>query len=229
MTTHLSRIAAAAAVAALASMSCRLLSGKPSGSATPQGAGGGQVLFQDDFSSAQGNWQVGENSDSDAEYVDSALQARVKSTDYLAWWDKDSTAFKDVHIEVTVKDQSQDTSHSFGLLCDQQGHGQAAHYWFALDPNGKYEIGKRVVGQDDIVLTGNGDWASSNLIAKNAKSYRLGADCTHGNLAFYVDGQKIDSVQDSTYNDGIVALFLWSSDKPTGPVIFDDVAITSMQ
>ena len=65
---------------------------------------------------------------------------------------------------------------------------------------------------------------------KNAPSYRLGADCGHGQLALYVNGKKLDSAQDSTYSEGIVALFVWSGDNTSaGPVVFDDFVITPLR
>ncbi len=226
MKANLIKPALAVAGILVTGLACKALF--PEDSSTSEEANRPAPIFQDDFTDST-NWKLGTDSDAVSEYAEGGLRMKVSTTDYISWVDQDSTNYKDIHFEATVKDNSTDDSYTFGLLCDQQGHGKAAHYWFGLDPNGNYAIGKHVVGNDDAILTGNGDWAASDLITKHAASYRLGVDCGHGTLAFYVDGKKLDSVQDNTYSQGIVALFLWSADKPAGPVVFDDVVITPLK
>jgi len=82
---------------------------------------------------------------------------------------------------------------------------------------------------DDEILTNNGQWETSDLIPQNASSYRLGADCGNGTLTLYVDGQQIDSVSDSTYTSGGIALFAWSGEEvQTVNVSFDDFLMTEL-
>jgi hypothetical protein len=98
-----------------------------------------------------------------------------------------------------------------------------------MTPAGQYAIAKAVAGQNDIFLTNNDQWASSNAIKSNASSYRIGADCGNGVLTFYVDGQQIDSVSDSTYESGGVGLFTWSGKEGTVTnVSFDDFLMTQL-
>jgi hypothetical protein len=78
-----------------------------------------------------------------------------------------------------------------------------------------------------VFLTNNDEWADSDLIAENADSYRLGADCGNGNLTLYVDGQQIASVSDTTYTNGGVAVLVWSAEE-AGDVTFDDFVLTKL-
>jgi hypothetical protein len=81
----------------------------------------------------------------------------------------------------------------------------------------------------DSILTNDGQWIKSSLIASGADSYRLGADCGNNTLALYVDGQLIDSVTDSTYTSGNVGLFAWSGEELNGTnVSFDDFVLTKL-
>ncbi len=234
MNAKLFRYVLALAAAVSATLACKFLSrGAPSAPATsaPVEAAKAAPLFQDDFTDTT-IWETENTSDDVIDYADGTLKIKIWSGEYFVWSNLLGKSFKDVHIEATVQDQSTDTAHSFGLVCGQQrsgGHATVAHYWFGLDPNGYYEIGKRVVGKDDVVLTGNGDWATSEAFPKNAHSYRLGADCGHGTLTFYVNGTQIASVQDATYAEGGVGLFLWSGQGSAGPVTFDDVVITALK
>ena len=82
----------------------------------------------------------------------------------------------------------------------------------------------------DLFLTNNDQWAESDQIAKNATSYRIGADCGNGTLILYVNGKQIASVQDSSYEKGKVALFALSSTEEDGAdVTFDDFIVTDLK
>jgi hypothetical protein len=96
-----------------------------------------------------------------------------------------------------------------------------------VTPAGEYAIAKASLAQTDVFLTNNDEWADSDLIAENADSYRVGADCGNGTLTLYVDGQQIASVTDSTYTVGGVALLAWSAEE-VADVTFDDFVMTKL-
>jgi hypothetical protein len=80
-----------------------------------------------------------------------------------------------------------------------------------------------------VFLTNDDQWAASDLIPTDAASYRLGADCANDTLTLYVDGQQIDSISDSSYVSGGVALFTWSGEEATTTdVSFDDFLMTQL-
>jgi hypothetical protein len=99
-----------------------------------------------------------------------------------------------------------------------------------MTPAGEYAIARAAEGQSDVFLTNNDQWASSDQIAQNADSYRVGADCnSNGTLTLYVDGQQIASVSDSTYTSGGVALMVWSGEEATTTdVSFDDFLMSQL-
>jgi len=81
----------------------------------------------------------------------------------------------------------------------------------------------------DVFLTNDDAWGDSDLIAVNAESYRVGANCGEGILNLYVDGQVIATALDDTYTNGQVALFAWSDvDAITTDVSFDDFMMTKL-
>lgn len=90
-------------------------------------------------------------------------------------------------------------------------------------------IARADVNQTGAILTNNNEWGTSGLITQDASSYRIGADCGNGTLTLYVDGQEIDSVSDSSYTSGGVALFTWSAlEATTTDISFDDFVLTSL-
>ncbi len=190
---------------------------------------GGNVLLEDDFSISRDRWGTLTDAESSLEYQDEALRMRVFKENFVAWSTPDDKDYQDVHMEVTALNHSTDPATAFGFICAQQADDWS-FYYLAMTPAGEYAIIRATTGESDEFLTGDGQWASSDLIASSAASYRLGADCGQGTLTLYVDGQKIASVSDSIYAGGRVGLFTWSGDKPnTADVTFDDFLLTSLQ
>ena len=189
---------------------------------------GGDVILSDDFSSQQ--WGIGTDADKSVEYVNEALQIIVYTKNYFVWSTPDDQDYQNVHMEVTVINNGTDSTTAFGLMCNQQAGADNSFYYFAVTPAGQYAIAKAEEGADaDIFLTNNDEWANSDLIVKNASSYRVGADCGNGTLTLYVDGQQIASVSDSSYTSGGVAVFTWSGEEATNTnVSFDDFLMTEL-
>lgn len=187
---------------------------------------GSDVLLEDDFSSA--SWGTGTDTDSSVEYANEALQFIVYTDNYFVWSTPDDEDYSDVHLEVTALNNSTDPNTAFGLICNMQITNVS--YYFAITFNGKYAIAKSMLALDDLFLTNDDAWAESDLIPQNASSYRVGADCgSDGTLTLYVNGQLIDSVTDTDYTSGNVALFTWSGEEPVGAdVSFDDFELKEL-
>jgi hypothetical protein len=203
---------------ALAALACQAIGGGESaGPSAPPGVG--DVLLSDDFSSAQ--WDTGTDADSAVEYANEALQMIVSKENFFVWSTPDDVDYENVHMEVTVVNKGTDSTTAFGFMCNKSTGND--FYYFAMTPAGQYAIAKAAEGQIDLFLTNNDEWADSDLIAVNASSYRVGADCGRGTLTLYVDGQEIASVTDSSYTSGTIALFTWSGKMPNSTdVSFDD-------
>jgi hypothetical protein len=187
------------------------------------------VLFEDDFTSGRSQWGTGTDADRSVEYVDDALNIQIFTGNYVVWTYPNETDYENIHMEVTVKNNGSDENTAFGIFCYKQYPIDDSRYYFAVTANGEYAIAKAALAVDDEFLTNNNEWAASDLIAKNASSYRIGADCGNGKLTLYVDGQQIDSVSDTTYTSGGIALFAWSPETVNKVnVSFDDFIMTEL-
>jgi hypothetical protein len=187
------------------------------------------ALLQDDFSGGRTKWGTGTDTDSGVEYVDEALNMQVFTKNYFVWSTPNDKDYENVHMEVTVINNGTDPTTAFGIICYQQHPITQSNYYFAITPAGEYAIAKAALALDDEFLTNNNEWAKSDLISKDAASYRIGADCGNGTLTLYVEGQKVDSVSDSTYTTGGIALFTWSGQESTlANVSFDDFVMTKL-
>jgi hypothetical protein len=190
----------------------------------------GNILWQDDFSDT-GIWETWADSDSSAEYVNGAFNMNLFTKDILNWAaPNDGNSYQNIHMEVTTMTNDSDPTAGFALVCNLQSDGHS-YYYLMMKSTGEYAIAKAIKGPNDVFLTNNDHWATSDLITQNASSYRLGADCgSDGTLTLYVDGQKIDSVSDSTYGPGRVGLLIWSSsDTNKTDITFDDFIMTALK
>jgi hypothetical protein len=187
------------------------------------------VLLNDDFSSKQ--WGTGTDSDSSIEYENGTLRTIVYTKNWFVWsTPPNSQDYQNIHMEVTVINNGTDSTTAFGLMCNQQSSAKSSFYYFAITPSGQYAIAKATAGQSDMFLTNNDKWAASDLIKKDASSYRVGADCSsNGTLTLYVDGQQVASASDVSYTSGGVAVITWSGEEATKTdVSFDDFMMTQL-
>ena len=188
----------------------------------------GDILLQDDFSDNT-KWGTLTDSTSSVEYQNDTLQMQVFQENYVIWSRPNDKNYQNVHAEVTVTNNDDDPTTAFGFICAQQSK-QWSFYYLAATADGEYAIIRATDGGDDVFLTGDNNWAYSDLIAYEAPSYRVGADCGGGRLTLYVDGKQIASVTDNTYGTGRVGLFTWSGAKVTSAnVTFDDFLLTSLK
>jgi len=224
-----SRVLLAVACLTLAALSCQALTGLGGGTPAAPGTQSpqeGKVILEDDFSSA--GWGTGTDTDSSVEYVNDALQVIIYSKNYFVWSTPNDDDYESTHMEVTVTNNNTDPTTAFGIMCHQQVTSDA-FYYFAITPAGQYAIAKASVGEKDVFLTNNNEWQYSDFVKANAPSYRIGADCGKGTLTLYMDGQQVDSVTDSTYTGGGVALFVWSGeDVASADVSFDDFVMREL-
>jgi hypothetical protein len=224
----------AVACLALAALSCQAVSNLVEGGATATTVPGAQspeaggVLLQDDFSST--GWGTGTDADSSVEYdtENGTLRMTVSTKNWFVWSTPNDQDYQNVHMEVTVINNDTDPTTAFGVMCNQQTVDDS-FYYFAITPAGQYAIAEASLAASDVFLTNEDKWEYSDLINKNAESYRIGADCANGTLTLYVDDQQVASVQDDTYTSGGVALFVWSGEEATSAnVSFDDFLMTGM-
>ncbi|RPJ28871.1 MAG: hypothetical protein EHM33_02940 [Chloroflexi bacterium] len=209
---------------ALAALACQALTGGGGGGDVdpdaPTTTPSPSVILSDDFSAP--NWGTGTDADSSVEYANNALQMIVFTKNYFVWSTPNAEDYQNTHMEVTVINNGTDSTTAFGIMCNQQEVNNN-FYYLAMTPAGEYAIAEAADGQKDVFLTNEDAWAASDLIAKDAPSYSVGADCGNGTLTLYVDGQQIASVSDTSYTSGGVALFIWSGEEATTTdVSFDD-------
>ena len=189
----------------------------------------GDILLEDDFSKQNVTWGTLTDPDNAIEYDGETLRMKIFRDNWFAWSTPNSKTYGNIHVEITVVNNDGAPNTAFGIMCNQQ-EIEDSYYYLAMTPSGEYAIGLSAEGQTDIFLTNNDEWGFSSLIPENADSYRVGADCGHGTLTLYVNGQVIDSASDSTYTSGSVGLVIWSGyQAESADATYDDFIVTSLE
>jgi hypothetical protein len=181
-------------------------------------------LPKDDFSNSNSGWGTGTNAQSSVEYNNGGLQMKVFETRFLTWSTPGGTSYENLHMEVDVKNESTDPEAFYGFVCNEQGSTES-FYYVGVSPDGYYAFVKAAVAQQDVFLKeGN-----SSVISATGGSMRLGLDCATDSMTLYVNGQLIDSVNDSTYTSGVIGLFAATENVRNGTnVTFDNFVATKL-
>lgn len=195
--------------------------------AVPSLPTGDGALFKDDFSGTDGGWGLGTDDKSSVEIAGGELVFKVFLDKYFVWSTPGQQDLENIHVEATAKNTGGGSSTGFGVLCNRQVTDQ--FYYFVVTSNGEYAIAETAVAKDDVFLTNDDQLGTSPDIPVNADSYLVGADCGGGTLTLYVNGKKIDSVQDSSYAKGDVGVFTWTSSDDKAEVHFDNLKVTSFK
>src|SRR5688572_1844286 len=147
-------------VLALAALACNAVTGGGGGNPTgPTSTPSPSVILSDDFSSPQ--WGTGTDTDSAVEYANGALQMIVYTKNYFVWSTTNDQDYQNTHMEVTVINNGTDSTTAFGIMCHQQTT-TSNFYYVAMTPAGEYVIAKAVEGEDDLFLTNNDQWGTSD-------------------------------------------------------------------
>ncbi|MBI3172802.1 MAG: hypothetical protein HYZ25_03715 [Chloroflexi bacterium] len=195
------------------------------GDSQPPADNGGGQLLSDNFESRSSNWGVGTDTDYEVQYVDGALQIKVVPANMKVYSGPNGTSYKNIHIEADAINQGSDPKAAFGVLCNQQVISDEFYFGY-VTPSGEYGIVKSVFINDDVELTSG----TTDLISKDASTYRVGMDCAaNGTMTLYVNGQQVATASDTEYAGGTVGVIAWSGDVESGTTVsFDNYVITQL-
>ena len=181
----------------------------------------GSVLFQDNFSDIESGWKGTFNSnDGYIGYFDGTYRFLISNPGRMYWSGPD-LEFSDVRVEVDAFKKSGPVNDDYGLVC--RAKDEANFYFFVISSDGYYGIGKTVGGAQSL-LDSKG-MPPSESIRQGAAVNHLRVDCVGEQLAFYVNGDLLDTVQDDSFASGSVGLVVGTFDEPGNEIIFDNFSV----
>jgi hypothetical protein len=179
------------------------------------------ILFQDDFSSEQANWDDYEVDNGAAGYQNGIYRifANEAQTDFRA--NPHGLKFTDVRIEVDALRVAGSENNVFGILCRYRDVKN--FYQLLVSSDGYYDISK-VIGNQRIPLTGE-QLLPSEAIPQDLDILKLRADCTGSQLVLFVNDVEIARAQDSDLASGNVGLLAGAFETPGTEIYFDNFVV----
>jgi hypothetical protein len=184
------------------------------------------LLYEESFDDPASGWDVYDDGDSSASYVEGEYELAVTLDNYMAWG---NPQLQDVpaNLEVDVDSRQVEgpLDNNFGLLVRYQPEGDS-FYWFEISSDGYYSVD--LMDHDE--WTTLVDWAESDAIYQGLDATNhLQVVCDGDHYNFYVNDIYLTSVIDGTLSGGTIGLAVGAFDEPGVRMRFDNVRVYPLQ
>ena len=179
-----------------------------------------RIIFADDFQDTTSGWNRAVTASGISDYADGAYRIFVNEV-YTDIWSARDLNESDLSIEVDALKVGGERNNRFGVICRNNGN---SFYTFLISSDGYYGIGKTI--RSETSLIGMATMRPSEAINQGTALNRLRADCIGNNLAFYVNGELVNQVQDSEFTSGNIGLIAGSYDVPGTDILFDNIIVS---
>ena len=181
-----------------------------------------QVLLQDNFGDSSSGWEIGEYDSGDVGYKDGAYFVTSTEMETLMWGVA-NRSFDNVVIEVDATQVSAgpDSNNAYGVACREQGNDDGHGYYLRVSGDGFYSIARAANGEFTALI----DWTESDAINQGNATNHIRAICNGSTLELFVNGQRLGSVEDSTFASGDVALTATTYEDVMTEVHFDNLMV----
>ncbi|MBL6983778.1 MAG: serine/threonine protein kinase [Anaerolineales bacterium] len=179
-----------------------------------------QILFQDNFSDPSSGWDRVTVAEGITDYENGYYRIFV-NTNNTDIWANPGLNFADVRIEVDAIKVGGSDDNDFGIICRYQDAEN--FYLFIISSDGYYGIGKVIGGKQ--ILLDMPQMQFSSGIRQGSVSAQIRADCIGKQLALYVDGKHIHSVEDGTFISGDVGLIAGTFSETGTDIYFDNFVV----
>jgi len=180
----------------------------------------GKLVFKDNFSSSDSGWNVSSADSGSVAYSNGELKMQRKTD---GWSSTTTTNYKvgrliDFVAEVDARKipEGEDGTDRSILFRYKDNNN---FYGFYVAANGKYSVWKLVENKWNKLI----DWTKSDYIKAGTATNKLKVVCQGQKMDFYVNGHKVDTVNDNTFTEGEIAISVTSLEEtPTTEYHFDN-------
>jgi hypothetical protein len=185
----------------------------------------GTPTYAQDFDSDDGGWDVYDEGDTWAAYVDGGYRLGVLAAEYVAWanptWDE---SFANFEIEVDTRQVEGPIDNNLGVLVRYQA-GDEDYYWFQISNDGFYSVSMLRNGEWETLV----EWEQSDAIVTGLDVVnRVKVVCLGSQFDFYVNDTYLASVVDDTFATGNIGLAAGTFDEPGVVIEFDNLTLREL-
>jgi hypothetical protein len=179
------------------------------------------ILFSDDFSSIESDWDQFSDATYTADYYIGAYRITVNMISTNVWANPGNESFTDVRVEVDATMNGGPEDNEFGVICRYIDEDQ--FYYGAISSDGYYGIVKMT--KDGGFLVGDDSMLESSKISQGAAANHIRFDCIGSTLSLYVNGSLVVQQTDSAYTVGNTGLIAGTFDTPGTDILFDNLVV----
>ncbi len=185
---------------------------------------GDGTLFEDSFDGDPDcGWVLYNDSGLVAEISDGALRLSTSQAGKITWTNANRN-FDDLVISVRARQVSGPNDNAYGIICRYVNAEN--FYVFLISGDGYYAIGKYETGRPQVqYLTGDGQYAYSDLINQGVATNDIQASCIGDQLSLSVNGLPLASVADASFSAGDIGFGASTLQPGTSVIEFDDARV----
>jgi hypothetical protein len=177
-----------------------------------------KVLFFDNFTDTNRNWDQVTNTSGTTDYFNGAYRILVNVADTNAWATPGNESFTDARIEVNAAKNGGPDNNDFGILCR---YLDAERFYYAvISSDGYYAIMKMTAGGS--IPVGETSMLESDEILTGTVTNHIRFDCVGSTLTLHINGNQIDQQTDTEYTTGNVGLLAGTFETPGTDILFDN-------
>jgi hypothetical protein len=182
----------------------------------------GQVIDQDDFSRVDSGWEVFNEPEASAAYLNGEYVLRLNRAPLRAWGLlRGVTLPADLTLSVTAYPGAGAASGGYGVICR---FADAEHYYFFLiTGGGEYIIGKRSGGKQ--IGLSSPKFQPSEAILPGGAPNRITAACAGRRLSLAINTVSVTEVNDEEFTSGQIGLVAAATTGAGLEAHFDNMAI----
>ena len=179
------------------------------------------ILFQDDFSDPGSGWDRSSTDNGSTDYGQSDYVIHVDTKQYSVWANP-GRSFDDVAVEVDAWPTAGPDINEMGIICRYQDNQNFIYATISSD--GYYGILALKDG-NITTLTGDGQLQPSDAIKQGTATNHIELICRGDQYALVVNGQPVDSVDDTSFTGGDVGLLAGTFETGGVEVHFDNFVV----
>ena len=179
------------------------------------------VLMEDDFSSPRNAWLSEVTEQAEKGYEDGEFRITVYQPEYSTWSNPNPPRdFADFALEVDARRVSGPLNNEFGVLVRYQPETDE-FYLFAISSDGFYSVQKYQADEWQQLVK----WTESEAILRGEAVNRLRVTGQGAKMRFFVNGEPLAQVEDSSFRSGSVGLLASTNEKGGVAVAFDNLRV----
>ncbi len=192
------------------------------GESLPPAAGempaSGEMLYQEDFSSASSGWDEFDGENGKVSYADGAYHIQVDTEKYYVWGNA-YQEFSDTLITVEAQPVKPVGDADFGIICRYQDKNN--FYALEISEDGYYAIWKEEDGEFVSLV----EWSFSESLPVDGSPVTIQAACTGDTLILAANGAVLAEAHDNAFSHGDIGLLAGTWDTSGVEIRFDNLFV----